>query len=685
MSTLVERKKRADAIRILAMDAVEKAHSGHPGMPMGMADIAEVLWHDFLSHNPSNPAWVNRDRFILSNGHGAMLQYALLYLTGYELSLADLQAFRQPHSKTPGHPEFGETPGVETTTGPLAQGLGHAVGMALASALLAEQYNRPQHEIIDHFIYCFVGDGCLMEGLSHEVSSLAGTLGLGRLIVFWDDNQISIDGNVKGWWRDQTPARFESYGWHVIRDLDGHDPEAIRAAILNAQQVNDRPSLLCCRTIIGQGAPTAAGQASTHGSPLGPQEVAQTHRALGWSEAPFSIPEAVYVTWDAKTTGMVKENAWQIRWGVYREAYPELATELDRRWSSILPDNWDQEWLSLLMHWIHAPPNLATRQASQSILATLVPALPELIGGSADLSESNGTLTALHQVIKPKQVAGNYLHYGVREFGMTTMLCGMALYGGIIPYGGTFLVFCDYARSAVRMAAILKQRVILVYTHDSVGLGEDGPTHQPIEHLSMLRLTPGMTLWRPADSIETAIAWRQAILHTTGPTALALTRQKCVGIPRTAQMIALIEKGAYIIWEAPEAGQNALPVAVLLATGSEVAVAIDAAKRLQGQGVTVRVVSMPSWEIFLRQPGDYQNAVMLPQVKVRTAVEAGATGLWYRWVGAEGRIVGIDRYGLSGPGQAVMADLGITPEAVVNATLDQMSELIGKTDAKNRN
>lgn len=666
-----ERKKRANAIRILAMDAVEQANSGHPGMPMGMADIAEVLWQDFLSHNPANPQWPNRDRFILSNGHGCMLHYALLHLTGYDLTLADLKQFRQPHSKTPGHPEWGETPGVETTTGPLGQGLGNAVGMALAQQLLAQEYNRPEHSIIQHYIYCFVGDGCLMEGISHEVCSLAGTLGLGNLIVFYDDNQISIDGPVKNWFGDDTSKRFEAYGWQVISKVDGHDPEEIREAIKLAQTEKSRPTLIHCRTVIAWGAPNVAGSAASHGAPLGKEEIAAARQALHWDDnEPFSIPKEIYQAWDARKWGAEKEQAWQKRWTDYEATYPDLAKTLQRRWDKTLPEHWDNDWNDVLDAWCQALPIMATRQASQKTIAALLPSLTELFGGSADLSESNGTLTQLHRIIEPTVLKGNYLHFGVREFGMTAMLTGMALYGGFIPYGGTFLTFCDYARNALRLAALMRQQVILVYTHDSVALGEDGPTHQPIEHLSMLRLTPGITLWRPADAVETAVAWRQAILHREGPTALALTRQKVPGITRTLEQVNRIEKGAYIIWESNF--DSAQPIqALILATGSEVSVAIDAAKQLDAQGYAIRVISMPCWERFAKQSAKYQEAIIPTSVLVRTALEAGATGLWYRWIGLNGRVVGIDQYGLSGPGSKVLNLLGITAAAVIEATLAQ--------------
>jgi transketolase len=663
------RKRRANAIRILSMDAVQAANSGHPGMPMGMADIAEVLWHDFLQHDPTDPNWQNRDRFVLSNGHGSMLLYAVLHLTGYALSLSDLKAFRQLHSNTPGHPEKGETPGVETTTGPLGQGLGHAVGMALGAQLLANAYNRSNFKIIDHDVYCFVGDGCLMEGISHEVASMAGTLGLGRLITFWDNNHISIDGTVDEWFADDTPARFRAYGWHVIDNIDGHDPEQVQAAILLAKNVKDKPSLLCCRTTIGWGSPKMAGKAESHGAPLGAAEIAATRQALGWTDTtPFNIPTELYTEWDARPKGANAKKAWNALWAAYQAAHPDLAANLAQRWQGDLPQEWHQDLDRLLKEWQVSKPTVATRKASQQVLACLINRVPALLGGSADLSESTLTLCpSLHRVIHPQTLNGNYLHYGVREFGMNAMMCGLALYGGFIPYGGTFLTFLDYGRNAVRLAAMMQQRVIFVYSHDSIGLGEDGPTHQPIEHIGMLRLTPGLMVWRPADATETAVAWGEA-LKTLGPTALLLTRQACPALPQLENQTPDIQKGAYRLWESTDKPI----VALLMATGSEVALALNAGKALDAKGYGVRVISMPCWEKFESQPEAYREEIMPHNIQARTYVEASASAGLMRWVGLSGKVVGLNQYGLSAPGAQVFAELGITTEAVVNATLAQL-------------
>lgn len=656
------RRQLANAIRALSMDAVQKANSGHPGMPMGMADIAEVLWNDFLQHNPANPGWFNRDRFILSNGHGSMLQYALLYLTGYDLSIEDLKQFRQLHSKTPGHPEYGLTAGVETTTGPLGQGFGSAVGMALAEKVLAAEFNCEQHSIIDHYTYCFVGDGCLMEGISHEVGSLAGTLQLGKLIVFWDDNGISIDGAVSGWFRDDTPKRFEAYGWQVLKDVDGHDPEAIRNAILAARNNDRQPSLICCKTIIGFGAPNVAGSAKCHGAALGEKEVEAARKQLGWTAIPFEIPDELLKAWDARGRGAEREEAWQARFTAYQSAYPDLARELERRWAAALPEGFQGEFSQFILETERCAENLATRKASQNTLTFLVKALPELLGGSADLSESNLTQVKDSKIITPENAKGNYLYYGVREFGMAAVMNGIALYKAFIPYGGTFLTFLDYARNALRLSALMQQRVIYVFTHDSVGLGEDGPTHQPIEHLTMLRATPNVSVWRPCDATETAVAWQMAIERVEGPTCLALTRQAVKHQPKTSEQIQAIRKGGYVLFDSLK------PLdALIIATGSEVEIAMEAAVWLTEEGLSVRVVSMPSVDIFLKQSKDYQETVLPIEVKARVAVEAAATLDWYRWVGLEGKALGIDRFGESAPGKAALEFLGMTVENIVQA------------------
>jgi len=661
MSSNLPRSLLANAIRALSMDAVQKANSGHPGMPMGMADIAEVLWNDFLKHNPGNPNWFNRDRFILSNGHGCMLQYALLHLTGYDLSIEDIKQFRQLHSKTPGHPELGITPGVETTTGPLGQGLGNAVGMALAEALLAITFNREHHKIIDHYTYCFMGDGCLMEGISHEVSSLAGTLGLGKLIVFWDDNGISIDGEVADWCLDNTPKRFEAYGWQVIPHVNGHDPIAIKEAIIKAQGNKDKPSLICCKTVIGFGAPTVAGTSKAHGQPLGASEIVAAREKLNWHYDPFFIPPEIYTAWDATQKGQELEQAWDATFSAYQKAFPDLALELKRRLKGELKPDLSKKMLEFACEVEKKAPHIATRKASQNTLDLLTDYLPELLGGSADLSESNLTFSKHSKAISPHQFSGNYIYYGVREFGMSAIMNGVSRHGGFIPYGGTFLTFLDYARNAVRLCALMKQRVIFVYTHDSVGLGEDGPTHQPIEHLGLLRTTPNMSLWRPSDATETAIAWEMALTRKEGPTSLALTRQNVFHHPKTSDQIKAIYRGGYVLVEC-----QGLPDAIIIATGSEVSVAVAAAENLKKEGIKIRVVSMPSTDVFLKQDLSYRLSVLPSQV-LRIAVEAGATNYWYQWVGLDGFVVGIDRYGESAPGTEVLEVLGITVNAVVLA------------------
>lgn len=673
MSLRPSRVELANAIRALSMDAVQKANSGHPGMPMGMADIAEVLWNDFLQHNPLNPHWPNRDRFVLSNGHGCMLQYALLHLTGYDLSLQDIQSFRQLHSKTPGHPEFGVTPGVETTTGPLGQGFANAVGMALAEKLLASEFNRDQFNIVDNTTYCFVGDGCLMEGISHEAASLAGTLGLGKLIAFWDDNGISIDGEVKGWFLDNTPERFKAYGWHVIPNVDGHDPKAIYKAIVEARKVSNKPSLICCKTHIAFGAPNLMGSHKAHGSPLGNDEIQAARKKLNWTHEPFYIPDDIYKAWNAKEKGIHLEHVWLDQFEAYKKAYPELAKEFQRRLTKQLPSDWESAWethIQAMVNNKNGSEKIATRKASQQTLEFLAPKLPELLGGSADLSESNLTLTSVAKPIQPQKIEGNYIYYGVREFAMFAIMNGIAVYEGFIPYGGTFLVFLDYGRNAARLSALMRVRVIYVLTHDSVGLGEDGPTHQPIEHLTILRATPNMSLWRPCDAVETALAWKIAIERKGGPTSLALSRQPLLPLPastRTPEKISQIKKGGYILMEGDGSVSGKSPHAIVIATGSEVALAVEAAQQLAKEGTQVRVVSMPSTDTFLKQPKDYQEEVLPSHVSARVAVEAGATAYWYSFVGLKGVVVGIDRFGESAPGNAVFEDVGLTTAAVVAA------------------
>ncbi|MEN9450516.1 MAG: transketolase [Pseudomonadota bacterium] len=663
-------KKYADAIRFLSIDAVEKANSGHPGMPMGMAGIATVLWRDFLSHNPNNPQWSNRDRFILSNGHGSMLHYALLHLTGYDLSLDEIKKFRQLHSKTPGHPEVGLTPGIETTTGPLGQGFANAVGMALAEKNLAAHFNRPSHPIVDHFTYVFLGDGCLMEGISHEVASLAGSLGLGKLIAFWDDNNISIDGNVSGWFNDNTPERFKAYHWHVIPEIDGHDPQQIKQSIEKAQKVTDKPSLLCCKTKIAFGAPNLVGSHQAHGAALGEKEVAATRLALHWNYPPFEIPEDIYQAWDARSKGNLLEKAWEKKWNVYQTAFPELAEEYQRRINRKLPLNWAEKTKKIIEAVYKNPSEkIATRKASQNVLNAFAPLLPELLGGSADLTESNSTLWKGSQVLTKDNPAGNYIHYGVREFGMSAMMNGIALHGGFIPYGGTFLVFSDYARNAVRLSALMKQRVIFIYTHDSIGLGEDGPTHQPIEQINSLRLIPSLSVWRPCDALETAVAWQQAIQHL-GPTCLLLTRQTIPPQTHNLETLQSIHRGAYILLDSPST-----PEAIIIATGSEVNLAISAAQTLNQQGRQIRVVSMPSADRFEQQDSAYKTKILPNSITLRVAIEAGTKDFWYRYVGNKGKIIGLNQFGESAPGADVFENFGFTIENVIK-TLNQL--LVGE-------
>jgi len=654
------RRKLANAIRALAMDAVQEAKSGHPGAPMGMADIAEVLWNDFLRHDPADPHWPDRDRFVLSNGHGSMLLYALLHLSGYDLTREDLRQFRQMHAKTPGHPEYGMTPGVETTTGPLGQGLANAVGMALAERILAAQFNRDDFPVVDHATYAFVGDGCLMEGISHEACSLAGTWQLGKLIVFYDDNGISIDGRVEGWFTDDTPARFEAYGWQVVRNVDGHDADAVREAILVARAETRRPTLICCKTVIGFGAPNKQGSESVHGAPLGPEEVAAARERLGWPYAPFEIPEDVAAGWDARARGDKLSGRWRALFERYRHAHPELAREFERRVAGDLPADWSSRCEAALAEVVTQGASLATRQASQKALERLGPCLPELIGGSADLTHSNLTHWSGSVAFSAEQPAGNTLSYGVREFGMAAINNGLALHGGFIPFGATFLVFSDYARNALRMAALMRQRTIFVFTHDSIGLGEDGPTHQPVEHLASLRLIPNLRVWRPCDAVESQVAWQQAIEYRQGPTALVFSRQSCPHQTRSASQIAAIRRGGYVLRDTP-----GTPDALLLATGSEIGLVMDAAERLAASGVAVRVVSMPCAEAFEAQDADYREHVLPAAVTRRVAVEAAHPLYWKAYVGLQGRVVGLDRFGESAPAGTLMTYFGFTVDNVV--------------------
>ncbi|EOI3552488.1 transketolase [Cronobacter turicensis] len=649
----------ANAIRALSMDAVQKAKSGHPGAPMGMADIAEVLWNGFLKHNPTNPTWYDRDRFILSNGHASMLLYSLLHLSGYDLPMEELKNFRQLHSKTPGHPEIGYTPGVETTTGPLGQGLANAVGLAIAEKTLAAQFNRPGHEIVDHNTYVFMGDGCLMEGISHEVCSLAGTLGLGKLIGFYDHNGISIDGETEGWFTDDTAKRFEAYHWHVVHEIDGHDPEAIKRAIEEAKQVTDKPSLIICRTVIGFGSPNKAGKEESHGAALGEEEVALTRKQLGWNYPPFEIPDEVYKGWDAKEKGRQVEASWNEKFAAYQEAYPELAAEFNRRMGGEMPENWQQLTQEYIEKLQAEPAKIASRKASQNALNVYGPALPELLGGSADLAPSNLTIWSGSTSLK-EDPAGNYIHYGVREFGMTAIANGIAHHGGFVPYTATFLMFVEYARNAARMAALMKARQIMVYTHDSIGLGEDGPTHQAVEQLASLRLTPNFSTWRPCDQVETAVAWKAAIERHNGPTALILSRQNLAQIERSPQQLKDVARGGYILKDA-----GGKPDLILIATGSEVEIAVQAAEQLRGDGVAVRVVSLPSTDVFDAQDEAYRESVLPSDVSARVAVEAGIADYWYKYVGLKGAIVGMTGYGESAPAEKLFPYFGFTVENVV--------------------
>jgi transketolase len=660
---MTSRKELANAIRALSMDAVQKANSGHPGAPMGMADIAEVLWNDHLKHNPTNPKWYDRDRFVLSNGHGSMLIYSLLHLSGYDLPMEEIKNFRQLHSKTPGHPEYGYAPGVETTTGPLGQGITNAVGMALAEKVLGAQFNRDNHHIVDHYTYVFMGDGCMMEGISHESCSLAGTLGLGKLIAFWDDNGISIDGHVEGWFTDDTPKRFEAYGWHVIRDVDGHDPAAIDKAIHEAKSVNDKPTLVCTKTVIGYGAPNLCGSHDCHGAALGEDEVAATRENLGWKYEPFVIPDEIYQGWDAKVKGTEAENHWNDKFAAYKAAYPDLAAEFERRMAGKLPDNWEQHATKFIEETVNKAETMATRKASQAALNGYGPALPEFLGGSADLTGSNNTNWKGSKTITNTVMDGNYISYGVREFGMSAIMNGIALHGGFIPYGGTFLMFSEYARNALRMAALMKVPTIFVYTHDSIGLGEDGPTHQAVEQTATLRMMPNMSLWRPCDTVESAVAWKAAIERKDGPSSLIFTRQGLNFQERTPEQIAAISRGGYIIKDS--AGDT--PDAILIATGSEVQLAIEAANSLETKGKKVRVVSMPSTDVFDAQDEAYRESVLPSSVRARVAVEAGVTDYWRKYVGLDGKVIGLDRFGESAPANELFKYFGFTAENVVKA------------------
>ncbi|MBS0971458.1 transketolase [Chimaeribacter arupi] len=654
------RKELANAIRALSMDGVQKAKSGHPGAPMGMADIAEVLWRDYLNHNPTNPNWADRDRFVLSNGHGSMLIYSLLHLSGYDLPINELANFRQLHSKTPGHPEYGYTAGVETTTGPLGQGIANAVGMAIAERTLAAQFNRPGHDIVDHQTYVFLGDGCMMEGISHEVCSLAGTMKLGKLVAFYDDNGISIDGHVEGWFTDDTAARFEAYGWHVVRGVDGHDADAIKAAIEEARSVTDKPSLLMCKTVIAFGSPNKAGTHDAHGAPLGDDEVAATRKALGWTHAPFDIPQDIYAQWDAKEAGQAKEQAWNEKFAAYEKAFPELAAEFTRRVNGELPANWAEESKKFIAQLQANPAKIASRKASQNALEAFGKLLPEFLGGSADLAPSNLTMWSGSKSIGD-DAAGNYIHYGVREFGMTAITNGIALHGGFLPYSATFLMFVEYARNAVRMASLMKIRNVFVYTHDSIGLGEDGPTHQPVEQLASLRVTPNMSTWRPCDQVESAVAWQYAIERNDGPAALIFSRQNLAQQERTDAQLANIARGGYVLKDC-----DGTPELILIATGSEVELAVGAYEQLSGEGRKVRVVSMPSTDAFDKQDAAYRESVLPKAVSARVAIEAGISDYWYKYVGLNGDVVGMTTFGESAPAEKLFELFGFTVENVVS-------------------
>ncbi len=661
------RRERANAIRALSMDAVQKANSGHPGAPMGMADIAEVLWRDFLKHNPTNPSFANRDRFVMSNGHGSMLVYSLLHLTGYDLSIDDLKNFRQLHSRTPGHPEYGYTPGVETTTGPLGQGLANAVGFAIAEKTLAAQFNRPGHNIVDHNTYVFLGDGCMMEGISHEVASLAGTLDLGKLIAFYDDNGISIDGEVEGWFTDDTPKRFEAYNWQVIRNVDGHDADEIKTAIETARK-SERPTLICCKTTIGFGSPNKQGKEESHGAPLGAEEIALTRAALKWNHGPFEIPADIYAEWDAKEAGRALEADWDQRFAAYSAAHPELANEFIRRMAGELPADFAEKADAWIADVVAKGETIASRKASQNALNAYGPLLPELLGGSADLAGSNLTFWKGSKSVSAEAPGGNYLHYGVREFGMGAIMNGIALHGGFVPYGATFLIFMEYARNAVRMSSLMKKRVLYVFTHDSIGLGEDGPTHQPIEQLASLRCTPNLDTWRPADAVESAVAWKYAIQRNDGPSALIFSRQNLQNQPRDAAQLADIARGGYILKDC--AGE---PELILIATGSEVDLAVKAQAKLTEQGRKVRVVSMPCTSVFEAQDASYKQAVLPLEVSARIAIEAAHADYWYKYVGLEGRVIGMTTFGESAPAAALFEEFGFTVDNIVG-TAEELLE-----------
>nr|WP_059390814.1 transketolase [Pseudomonas toyotomiensis] len=660
------RRERANAIRALSMDAVQKANSGHPGAPMGMADIAEVLWRDYLKHNPSNPNFADRDRFVLSNGHGSMLIYSLLHLTGYDLGIEDLKQFRQLHSRTPGHPEYGYTPGVETTTGPLGQGIANAVGFAIAEKVLGAQFNREGHNIVDHNTYVFLGDGCMMEGISHEVCSLAGTLGLGKLIAFYDDNGISIDGEVEGWFTDDTPKRFEAYGWQVIRNVDGHDAEEIKMAIETARKSVDQPTLICCKTTIGFGSPNKQGKEECHGAPLGNDEIALTRAALGWNHGPFEIPAEIYAEWDAKAAGAAAEAAWNDKFAAYAAAHPELAAEFKRRIAGELPADFAEKAAAYIKDVAEKGETIASRKASQNALNAFGPLLPEFLGGSADLAGSNLTLWKGCKGVSAEDASGNYMFYGVREFGMSAIMNGIALHGGFVPYGATFLIFMEYARNAVRMSALMKKRVLYVFTHDSIGLGEDGPTHQPIEQLASLRGTPNLDTWRPADAVESAVAWKYAIERADGPSALVFSRQNLPHQPRDAQQLADVARGGYVL-----KGSAGEPELILIATGSEVGLAVAAYDKLTAAGRKVRVVSMPSTSVFDAQDAGYKQDVLPLQVGARIAIEASHADYWYKYVGLEGRIIGMTSFGESAPAPALFEHFGFTVDNIV-ATAEEL-------------
>ncbi|WP_318472436.1 transketolase [Photobacterium leiognathi] len=664
----MEHKMLANAIRALSMDGVQQANSGHPGAPMGMADIAEVLWRGHMNHNPQNPQWADRDRFVLSNGHGSMLIYSLLHLTGYDLSIDDLKNFRQLHSKTPGHPEYGYAPGVETTTGPLGQGITNAVGMAIAERAMAAQFNREGHDVVNHHTYAFLGDGCLMEGISHEACSLAGTLGLGKLIAFWDDNGISIDGHVEGWFTDNTPERFESYGWHVIPAVDGHDAAAINAAIEAAKAETDKPTLICCKTIIGFGSPNKSGSHDCHGAPLGADEIKAAREFLGWTYGAFEIPAEIYAEWDAKEAGKVKEAAWDEKFAAYAAAHPELAAEFKRRMNGELPANWDQVTSEIIADLQANPANIASRKASQNALEAFGKLLPEFMGGSADLAPSNLTMWSGSKSITPTDASGNYIHYGVREFGMTAIINGIALHGGFVPYGATFLMFMEYARNAMRMAALMKVQNIQVYTHDSIGLGEDGPTHQPVEQIASLRLTPNMSTWRPCDQVESAVAWKYAIERKDGPTSLIFSRQNLTQQDRDAAQVANIAKGGYVLKDC-----EGKPELILIATGSEVGIAAEAYAQLTAEGRKVRLVSMPATDLFDKQDAAYRESVLPSDVTARVAVEAGIADYWYKYVGFDGRIIGMTSFGESAPAEELFKMFGFTTENVVNTAKELLA------------